>query len=239
MQNVNGIDCQSCANKKNSIFCSIAAKTLSEISHHKLMFTHKKGYTLFHQGNPPFGIYCINQGKIKISKYGSDGKESIVRISGPGDVLGHRSFFSKDCYSATATVIEDASVCFLDKDTVHKCLRLEPSMALNLIHKLSKDMGAAEARSAAMVQKCVSARLAEVLLIIKKNFGIKENNRFRLDIKLTREELASLVGTANETVIRFVSEFKDLGVIEQEGKTLFILDEKKLAEMANMTPAQK
>ncbi len=235
MSSENAIDCEKCTNKEKSIFCSIADKTLADISHNKIMNTYKKGHTIFYQGNPPFGIYCINNGKIKISKYGSDGKESIIRIAGPGDVLGHRSLFSNEYYTATATVIEDASVCFLDKNLIFKILKTEPSLALNMIQKLSKEMGAAESRSAAMFQKTVAERLAEFFLTLMKTYGVEEKGRCRLDIKLTREEIASLIGTANETVIRFISEFKEKGMIEQEGKTLYILDKQQLLELANLS----
>lgn len=95
-------------------------------------------------------------------------------------------------------------------------------------------MGIAEARSTSMVQKNVCERLAELLLSLMKAYGVQEEGRWRLNIKLTREEIASIIGTANETVIRFISDFKHEGLIEQEGKTLYILDEKRLLQFANL-----
>jgi len=228
------VDCEHCLCKDKGIFCNLEETALASVSDSKVMNTYKKGHTIFFQGNPPFGLYCINSGKIKVTKMGSDGKESIVRIAGPGDVLGHRSLFSNENYSATATVIEDSAICFLDKKYIYKALQDEPSIALNLIQKLSKEMGQAEAKSAAMSQKNVRERLAELLLTLYKSYGVKEGSRKKLDIKLTREEMASMVGTANETIIRFISEFKEEGLIEQEGKVIYILDEEKLIEFANL-----
>jgi CRP-like cAMP-binding protein len=228
------VDCDHCESKDKGIFCELKDLALAKVSANKVMNTYKKGQTVFFQGNPPFGLYCINAGKIKITATGNDGKESILRIAGPGDVLGHRSLFSDETYHATATVIEDAVICFMDKKFIYKAVETEPSVALNLITKLSREMGSAEARTAAMSQKNVRERLAELLLMLKKTYGIQEGKRWKLDIKLTREEIASMVGTANETVIRFISEFKDEGLIEQEGKTIFVTDEKKLIEFANL-----
>jgi CRP-like cAMP-binding protein len=228
------IDCEHCQSKDKGIFCQLEHAALSEVDHNKVMNNYKKGQTIFFQGNPPFGLYCINSGKIKVSKLGNDGKESIIRIAGPGDVLGHRSLFSQENYTATATVIEDAAICFLDKKFIYKAVEKEPTIALNLIQKLSKEMGSAEARSAALSQKNVRERLAELFLMLKKTYGVQEENRWRLDIKLTREEMASMVGTANETVIRFISEFKEEGLIEQEGKTIYVIDEDRLLEFANL-----
>lgn len=226
--------CDKCDSRGKGIFCGLDQMALAEVSSHKVMNNYKKGQTIFYQGNPPFGLYCIGHGKIKITKMGNDGKETIVRLATNGDVLGHRSLFSNEVYTATATAIEDTSICFIDKSFILKTLQDQPSIALNLIQKLSKEMGAAEAMSAAMFQKNVRERLAELLLTFSKSYGIKEGNRIKLDIKLTREELASMIGTASETVIRFITEFKDEGLIEQEGKTIYIKNMDGLVEFANL-----
>ena len=231
---IKNVDCEHCEARGKGIFCELEAVALSEVSASKVMNTYKKGHTIFFQGNPPFGLYCVNSGKIKVSKIGSDGKESIIRIASGGDVLGHRSLFSNENYTATATVIEDAAICFIDKKFIYKAIAEQPSVAIGLIQKLSLEMGSAESRNASLSQKTVRERLAELLLMLEKSYGIIEENRTRLDIKLTREELASMVGTANETVIRFISEFKEEGLIEQEGKVIFILDHERLLEFANL-----
>jgi CRP-like cAMP-binding protein len=229
------VNCDHCQSRDKGIFCELEQAALNDVSHNKVMNSYKKGQTIFFQGNPPFGLYCIASGKIKVSKVGNDGKESIVRIAGPGDVLGHRSLFSKENYSATATVIEDAAICFLDKNYIYSALKNDPTIALNMIEKLSKDMGAAEARNASMSQKSARERLAELFLTFMKNYGHEESDgRVRLDIKLNRDEIASIVGTAHETIIRLISEFKDEGIMEQEGKVIYILNEEKLLEFANL-----
>lgn len=228
-------ECEKCLNKDKSIFCNIHGTVINDIDNKKVVNTFKKGQNLFFQGNPPFGIYCIKSGKIKISKSGTEGKESIVRIAGPGDILGHRSLFSSENYNATATIIEDAVVCFIDKHLIYEKMREEPTLSLNIIHKLSIEMGTAETKTASMFQKDVTERLAEFLLSLMKTYGVEENGRCRLDIKLTREEIASLIGTANETVIRLISKLKSSGIIAQEGKTLYILDKEQLLETANLS----
>lgn len=234
MKSFRPVGCENCKCKDKGIFCDLEGNSLAKVSQHKVMNHYKRGQTIFFQGNPPFGLYCVNNGKIKVSKMGQDGKESIIRVVGPGDVLGHRSLFSNEIYTATATVLEDSDICFLDKKFIFQALEEEPSIALNLIKKLSRDMGSAESRAATLSQKNVRERLAELLLTLMKSYGIQENDRTRLDIKLTREEMASMVGTANETLIRFISEFKDEGLIEQEGKVIFIKDQEKLVEYANL-----
>lgn len=210
-------------------------KALQDVSNRKNTNNYKKGSTIFHDGNPSFGLYCVNSGRIKVSKVGNDGKEVIVRIANDGDILGHRSLFSNENYTATAKVIEDSTICFFDKTYIFEVIKREPTVAMHLITRLSQAMGVAETKSASIIQKNVRGRLAELLLGLKKTYGIPaEDGNTKLDITLTREELASMVGIANETVIRLISEFKEDGLIIQTGKCIYISDEDRLIEYANM-----
>lgn len=94
-------------------------------------------------------------------------------------------------------------------------------------------MGAAEKSISDLTQKTVRARLATFLLDAVKNFGIEKNGKITLDIKLTREELASIIGGATETLIRLMTELKDEGIISQEGKTIIILDHQALKDQTD------
>lgn len=227
--------CDDCPSKGKGIFCELEGAAIQDVSEHKVVNGYKKGQTLFVQGNPPYGMYCVSKGNIKVTQVGEDGKESIVRIATEGDVIGHRSIFTDQYYNATATAIEDANVCFIDKKYILKLVQKEPSVACNIIGKLGRDLGAAEHRISSFYQKNVRERLAELLLLLKESHGITDaDGRIRLNIKLTREEMASIIGTASETLIRFMSELKQEGFIEQDGKTIFIIDEEGLLDFANI-----
>jgi CRP-like cAMP-binding protein len=227
--------CDDCPSKGQGIFCALEKAALDDVSDHKVVNNYKKGQTLFVQGNPPYGMYCVSRGNIKITQVGEDGKESIVRIATEGDVIGHRSIFTDQYYHATATALEDSNVCFIDKKYIIKLVQEEPTVACNIIAKLGRDLGAAEHRISSFYQKNVRERLAELLLLLKESHGVKEiDGRIRLNIKLTREEMASIIGTASETLIRFMSELKDENFIEQDGKTIYILNEKGLLDFANV-----
>lgn len=224
-----------CTCASNEIFKDLDTKTLDQVDKFKVMNHYKKGQTLFSEGASNFGLYCINSGKIKVTKAASEGRETILRILGPGDVIGHQNILTNDKNQNTATMIEDGSICFLDRKFMTELIQKESSVAMNLIKKLSAEVTAAENRNAAMSNKNVRERLADLLLSLKSNYGIREAHRVRLNIKLTREEMASIVGTANETIIRFISEFKEEGILEQEGKVIFLLDENKLLQSANVS----
>lgn len=227
-------DCESCPSKNKGIFCDLHSSDLRQVSKHKIVNSYKKGQTLFVQGNPTYGMYCISKGNIKVTQTSADGKETIVRIAGAGDVIGHRSLFTEQHYNATATAIDETHVCFLDKKFIMKLVQEQPSVATNLIDKLGKDLGAAETRISSISQKNVRERLAELLLLLKQSHGRETSEGTYLDIKLTREEMASIIGTACETLIRFMSELKSEDLIRQEGKKIFITDEKGLIEFAGL-----
>lgn len=226
--------CETCPSKGKSIFCGLNLDELKDITKHKVLNHYKKGQTLFVQGNPPYGMYCVSKGNIKISQISIDGKESIVRIATAGDVVGHRSLLTEKYYNATATALQDSEVCFIDKKYILKLIQEKPSVAANLITKLSRDLGSAEHRISSFYQKNVRERLAEFLLLLKESYGVKTHEGIYLDIKLTREEMASIIGTASETLIRFMSELKQEGYIEQSGKKIFITDEEGLLDFSGV-----
>ncbi len=182
-----------------------------------------------------FGIYCVQTGDIKLTRLGTDGKESIIRIVSDGGIIGHRSLFDHNLYSGTATVINDASVCFFPKDFILNFIREAPSVSLKLIEMLSHDMGVAEHRISSFHQRNVRERLAELLLSLKESHGKKlSETDCLINLKLTREEMATMIGTAHETVIRYISEFKEEGILGQSGKHLIVLNQEKLLEWANI-----
>ena len=226
--------CENCASRQSGIFCELNRDALDDVSSHKVTNHYKKGQTIFFQGNPPMGLYCVSSGKIKITRTGNDGKEAILRIAGPGDVLGHRSLFSKEKYEATATVIEDSSICFIEKNYIYSAIQNNPSIAMSMIEKLSRDMGVAERKSAAMFQKNARERLADLFLEFAEDYGVPLDNKIKLDIRLSRDEIASIIGSAHETVIRLISEFKEEGILELDGKTILVRDMEKLRQFANI-----
>ena len=229
------VDCADCETREKGIFCSMQMPELESLTKNKITNTYKKGYTIFFQGIPPFGLYCLKSGKVKLSQAGDDGKELIIRIAQEGDIIGHRSLFSHQNYHASAVALEDSVICFIDKNHIFELIQRNPGVALKIIERLSLEMGAAEKRSSSLFRKNVRERMAEIFLWLRQTFGVDcEDGRIKLNITLTREELASMIGTASETVIRSISEFKAEGIIQQEGKTIFILNEEKLIEFANL-----
>lgn len=216
------------------IFNNLTDVELEGIAKNGVCSTYKRGQTLFVQGNHPYGFYCINKGNIKLTKIGSDGKESIIRIVTIGDILGHRSLFADSIYSTTATAIDDIEVYFFEKKYILNLVDTNKALAKNFINKLSIDMGIAENKLTSLHQKNVRERLAELLLSLKNSHGVKEGAAVKIDLKLSREEMAEMIGTAHETLIRILTEFKDANIIEQNAKMIYIKNEDELINWAHI-----
>lgn len=224
--------CKSCASRANSVFHTMETDALTTLDKEKNSSLYKRGQTLFLEGNPPFCLYCVNSGKIKVTKLGSNGKETIVRIATTGDLLGHLYLFSGTPYSVSATVIEDAKICLISKNTIQNLIQNHPALGFEIIQYLAYQMETSENRLASFSQKNIRKRFGELLIFLKEVCGVREGSKIKLNIQLTREEMASMIGVATENLIRLVTEFKDAGFIEQKDKTIYLLNISKIEACA-------
>ncbi|MCG8474011.1 MAG: Crp/Fnr family transcriptional regulator [Cytophagales bacterium] len=226
--------CELCASRECSHFADLSAEELSSLSDSKSCVTYKKGQTLFYEGTRPLGLFCINQGKVKVFKMSSDGKEHIISLAKPGDFLGYRALIGEEFYAASATVIEEATICYIPKHNFLSLLQSNPQFFSRMTKALCYQLGIMEQKLLTLAQKSVRERLAGTLLMLKETYGVDEEGKSTLvDIALSREDLANIVGTATETVIRLISEFKSDQLIALQGKKIRILDEKGLMKAAD------
>jgi len=183
------------------------------------------------------GLYCVNGGKIKVSSNSSLGKEYILYISKPGDFLGYRALFGEVFYAATAVALEDSKVCFIPKANFFEVIQKNPTFMSKIVKGICQEMGLLESRLSELAHKSVRERLAGNLLMLRDTYGIEgDNSKSLIDLALSREELASIVGTATETVIRLLAEFKNDGLVTFEGKKIRVTNPTKLARYADLTP---
>ncbi|MBI4212501.1 MAG: Crp/Fnr family transcriptional regulator [Deltaproteobacteria bacterium] len=226
--------CSKCTTRGQSVFCDLNDQHLRELDTAKTTNQYKMRQVIFYEGNNPTGLYCIATGKVKIYKSDANGHQQIVRLAGSGDILGYRCLLGNEPYSATAETIEDSQICFVDKKTFFHLLETHPATAFNVMRTLSRDLGRAEELETNLVHKNVRERLAELLLVFKERFGKKDSKGVKLDISLTREELAQLVGTTQESVIRLITEFKNDGLIEVNGREVTLLNINRLTDTAGI-----
>ena len=192
----------------------------------------KRGEVLFHEGKKMTGFYFINTGIVKVYKTGIDGKEQIIAFAKRGDILGYRSILSNENACSTSKIIEEGIICFLPAHILVDLVKANHSFSFEIMKLACQELGEANSYITDIAQKTVRERLAEVLIMLKNKFGISPDNT--LQISLTREELANIVGTATESVIRLLSEFKSDGLVDLVGRKIKILDIQRLTKLGNV-----
>jgi CRP/FNR family transcriptional regulator len=220
-----------CPVRTRGVFCDLTEDEVAELMRGRTPNTYRKHSIIFYEGNPAMGLFGIWSGKVKIFNHGVNGRTQIVRIGKPGDLLGYRALFGEESYSATAEVIEDAVICFIDRTLAYSILRRNPSVALRIMKRVCRDLRVAERRAHDLVQKPVVQRVASLLLDLEREFGEPSARGTRLAIELTREELAEMIGTTAESLIRTLSDFKAKGYVDIEGHHISIRDSESLADI--------
>lgn len=224
--------CGTCSFGSGSIFKYLTSEELDTINFEKEFRHYKRGDILYQEGNRISGFFCINSGIIKVFKTGFDGKEQIIRFAKVGDIIAYRSVLSNELACTSAKVIEDCQVCFIPSEILISFIKSNPTYALELLKLACHELGEANSFITDIAQKTVRERLAEILLFLVNDFGV-DNQQF-LNISLTREELANIIGTATESVIRLLSEFKSDKLVELHGRKIRVLNTKGLEKISNV-----
>ncbi len=224
--------CEICSLESGSLFKHLTPEEVDILNFEKDFRQYKRGDILYQEGNRISGFFCINSGIIKVFKTGFDGKEQIIRFAKMGDIIAYRSVLSNELACTSAKVIEDCQVCFIPSEILTKFITTNPSYSLELLKLACHELGEANSFITDIAQKTVRERLAEILLLLVHDFGL-DDEQF-LNISLTREELANIVGTATESVIRLLSEFKSDKLVELNGRKIKILNTNGLEKISNV-----
>jgi CRP/FNR family transcriptional regulator, polysaccharide utilization system transcription regulator len=216
----------------NTVFKHLNEEELNQMLLEGNANKYKRSNVIYDEGSKINGFYIVCKGIIKIYKTGFDGKDQIIRFAKPGDVMGFRSTITGELACTTSKAIEDAEIFYVPGDKVKSLVKRNGEFAMDLLQIACRELGEANDYITDIAQKTVRERLAEVLIQLKMSFDL-DKDKF-LQISLTREELANMVGTATESVIRLLSEFKQDGLIELQGRKIKLLDEPKLIKTGNL-----
>lgn len=218
--------CEQCIVREFSALKALTKDELITMSSCKTATTIKKGEALFMEGENVNGVFCIKEGVCKMTKLSANGKDQIVKLTQRGELLGQRSLISDEPANLSAIAVEDMEVCFIPKSEILGFFNHNNTFSMNIMKSVCGDLKEADDTLVDLAQKNVKERLAQTLLYLEEKFGVLEDNSLKL--QLSREEIASIIGTATESCIRLLSEFKKLGLIELNGKKITIIDKVKL-----------
>lgn len=219
-----GIGCEFCKSQHRSLLSSLTGGEKQDLDQNKTCTKYKKGQALFHEGTRPLGVFCVNRGTIKVYRIGLDGKEQIIKISAGGDLLGYKALISEHHYAHSAEALEDCVVCFIPKEDFLKLLLPGSKFYMDVLKAVCSEHSEISAKMTQMAQRSVRQRLALTLLMLKDTYGIEQESAEQIEINLTREDLANIVGTATESLIRLLNQFKKESLIETKGRKIKITD---------------
>lgn len=222
--NTKHISCETCVTRKNSLFSSLENGEITHLDQSKKCSFYKKNDPLFIEGSIPRGVFCIHDGKVKVFTRGKEGKDQIVYVAKQGEIVGFRALFSGDPYVVSAATLEESNICFVSKADFLDMMDNNHTLRNGVMKELSKELASRAEFITEMAQKSVRERLASILLILQDFYEDEP-------INFTREDLANFVGTASETLIRLLKEFKEDGIISSQGRKITVLDKGRLLQI--------
>lgn len=204
-----------------------AVAALEELSENRKTRTYKKKEMVYLEGNYPNALYFIVKGKVKTYKTNEEGKDLIIGIHDEGEFIGYLPLL-KDCdYQDSAMVMEETTITVISKDDFNHLLHTNRDVSHKFIKMLSGDLMEKEEELIKLAYNTVRKRVAEGLLKISSKYDNPETEAF----PAPREDLANIVGTAPESVIRVLSDFKEEGLIVTEGRKIKITNKEGLGNI--------
>lgn len=222
--------CEQCIVRQFNSLNELSKEELLRISSCKTTQILKKGTVLFDEGQTINGVYCIKDGVCKVSKISENGRNQIISLIDKGNLLGERNLLSNEASNLKAVALEDLEVCFIPKNEIIADLKKNPNFSMSILRKMADDLKQADTLIVDMAQKNAKQRLAETLLYLYENFS-SDDESF-INITLSREDFADIIGAATEFTIRLLSEFRKKKIIAFQGKRIAIINKNELEKIA-------
>jgi CRP/FNR family transcriptional regulator, cyclic AMP receptor protein len=194
----------------------------------------RRGDILFNEGEPGDSLYIVLTGKIKLGRRAADGRQNLIALMGPSDMVGELSLFDPGPRTATATAVIDSRLARLRKPALRSWLTDRPEIAEQLLRVLARRLRRTNDSLADLIFTDVPGRVAKTLLQMARQFGTRDGGVLRVTHDLTQEELAQLVGASRETVNKALADFASRGWLRLDGKSVIILDPERLARRARV-----
>lgn len=213
----------------NAFMDSVKAGTTLKLTEAREIQSYKKKFLLFQEGHRPLFLYFVIKGKVKTFRTNEDGKELITQIHSAGDFFGYTPILEETSYKDNAEVLEDAELMMIPREDFLQLISYDNQLAKQFIKLLTRNVVANEERLINLAYNSVRKRVATGLLEVQKKYKTTAEANPRLEI--SREDLAQVVGTATESLIRTLSEFKGDKLIEIQDGKIHILQESKLRNL--------
>lgn len=211
---------------------NLTEKELMLLEYNSVRKSYKKRSVIYREGGRHSGVYVVQKGIVKIYKIGANGKQQILRFAQKGDVIAYRSLLTNELACTSAKAYDDVVLSHIPHHILLDLLQQNWDFTHAMMKMMCTELRDSNTFVTDIAQKSVRERTAEMLLILKDEFGVDTVGT--LQITITREDLANMVGTVTESLIRVMSEFKNEGLLEFPGRKIVFLDSSKLRTVANL-----
>src|SRR5574341_86618 len=196
------IECKICSPKLSSIFCGLAGAHLQILEQEKSVHRYPAGQIIFYQGELPQALHWICSGLVKLYKQGEKNEELILRLEGPGEILGYRALLAGEPYFASARAVKDTALCSISKPLILELLRQSPKLAFRLLSKRAQAIRQSEELALNLTHQSVRQRTAHLLLLLSAVNKQKSKAHPSLQVSLAHKDLAHMIGTSPESFSR-------------------------------------
>lgn len=200
--------------KRMPMFAALPAGALADISRLFVEATCEAGEYIFFEGDPARRLYVVQAGEVKLIKHSESGQDVILQVFGPGEVFGGIAFLVGERYPASVQAQTDAKVLSIAGDHFRYIVNRYPEVALTIIRVLASRLQDTQEQVRQLVAERVERRLARMLLRLADQVGVPVDEGVRIDMPMTRQDLAEMTGTTLETVSRIVSRWHRKGVVK-------------------------
>ncbi len=219
--------------KKIDLFKNLTEDELKELDPYLARATYKKKEDIFSEGDPPEWFYIVLKGKVKITKLSHEGKEIILEIISPTDIFGGVAVIRGFPYPANAVAMEDSEVLKISRSNLMRLVDRFPNLMYCIALQLGDRMKSSYDSLKNIALERVEARIAALLLKLAKKIGVETKEGTLIDMRLTKQDVADMVGTTVETSIRTFSKFKKEGLLSDSDGRFIIRNKKGLAELSS------
>lgn len=210
---------------------SLGANALEALAKDRNTNKFKKKQVIYSEGNHPNRLYYVLKGKVKAYKVNDDGKELVTSLFSPGDFLGHIALLEEKPYTDTAVALEETELAEIPKEDFEELIYNNREIAQKFIRMLAKNISAKENQLLGLAYNSLRKKVAEALVLLQEKYQEDRDEKFV--IKINRESLASIAGTATESLIRTLGDFRNEKLIELKGSSIIIINMKKLEQLLN------
>jgi CRP-like cAMP-binding protein len=219
--------------KSNSVIANLPTDELDTLTANMTTQVYNKGEIIFREGAYATGIFFIQEGKVKKYKVDKEGKEQIIYVANTGEIIGYHALLAEERYPDSAAVLENSNIAFIPKDDFFEVLKTSEVFSQRLLKTLSHEFFVLINSITLFAQRSVRERFAVQLILMREKYKENFTPGMAVEINMSREDLASLVGTARENILRILKDFKKEGILETKGRKIVIKDVNKLLAVAN------